>query len=116
LGRAGPFGDERLVVLFEEALVSVGGFTGEARQAASSTRRRTTPASSATTSADRRGAYPGVPRGAALFLRLELGADDEDEVEVESERVVAVDAVIEPTQGFVYFVGAGTTFWSRCST
>jgi len=111
LGRAGPFGDERLVVLFEEALVSVGGFTGEGEAGGvidtppNNARlirddlRRTDAALILATPAARRFSY--VP---------ELDADDGDEVEVESERVVAADAVIEPTQGFVYFVGAGNDF------
>jgi len=112
LGRAGPFGDERLVVLFKEALVSVGGFTGEGEAGGVID---TPPNNARLVRDDLRRTDAAIilaPEARRFSYVPELDADAEaaEEVEVESERVVAVDAVIEPTQGFVYFVGAGDDF------
>lgn len=108
LGRAGTPGDERLVVLFEDALASVAGFEG------GSVGDAVTPVETARDNAfvirdDQRETDATLlvsTPAAQRFSYVPVTTDNETPA-IENARVDAVDAVIEPTFGFVYFVAPG---------
>jgi hypothetical protein len=104
LGRAGTPAEERLVVLFEDTLVSVTGFTGtgEAEEEV-----ETPPNNARIIRDDRREvdatlilSTPAARRFSYLPPLFEAEGDEG----LENARVNAIDATIEPTYGFVYFV------------
>lgn len=103
LSRAG--GDERLVVLFESAVASVEGFAdGSAEDDVVPV--RTSPDNafvirddSGETDATLLMSTPTVQR----FSYVPVG----DDPEIRSARVNAVDAVVGPNSGFVYFIASG---------
>ncbi|CAA9554946.1 MAG: hypothetical protein AVDCRST_MAG86-130 [uncultured Truepera sp.] len=110
LGRSGISGDERerLVVLFEESLVNVTGFTGEGTASEAIV---TPPNNARVVRDDQCDTEATLILGtleARRFSYVPTSTSEEDvELEVESASVAAVDAVIEPTNGFVYFAANG---------
>jgi hypothetical protein len=107
VGRAGTAAEERLVLLFEDSLVSVTGFTGsgEAGEAID------TPPNNAGIIRDDRRVVDGtliLGTPAAQRFSYVPPSTEADILGPESARVIAVDATIEPTYGFVYFVADQT--------
>ena len=105
LGRAGTSGDERLVVLFEAGLARVE-FAGEDDVVPT----ETLPDNAFVIRDDRRETdatlFVATP-AAQRFSYLPVATDEGTAAAPENARVNAVDAVIEPTFGFVYFVAPG---------
>jgi hypothetical protein len=108
LGLSGIPGDERLVVLFERSLVTVTDFTGTATATATASTPVDTPPNNARVIRDDLRDTEATlilgTREAQRFTYVPPSASDDENIEPESADVSAVDAVIEPTYGFVYFV------------
>jgi hypothetical protein len=106
LGLSGLPGEERLVVLFEESLVTVTDFTGTGT---ASEAVATPPNNDIVIRDDQRDTEATLILGtfqARRFSYVPSSASEED-LEPESADVRAVDAVIEPNAGFVYFLTGG---------
>lgn len=104
LGRAGTPAEERLIVLFEDTLVSVTGFTGTGE---AGEEVETPPNNARVIRDDRREVDATLILGtpaARRFSYLPPPSEAEGDEGLESARVDAVDATTEPTYGFVYFV------------
>ncbi len=108
LGRAGASGDERLVVLFEAGLANVE-FAAEPLED-DVVPTATLSDNSFVIRDDRRETdatlFVGTP-AAQRFSYVPVATDEGTVAAPENARVDAVDAVIEPTFGFVYFVAPG---------
>lgn len=103
LGRAGAAAEEGLVALFEDSLVSVTGFSGTGEVGESID---TPPNNASIIREDRREVDGTLILGTPAARRFSYvpPLTEAEAVDPESGRVIAVDATIEPTYGFVYFV------------
>lgn len=106
LGLSGIPGDERLVMLFERSLVTITDFTGTGT---ASEPVDTPPNNARVIRDDLRGTEATLILGTPAAQRFSyvLPSTSEEELEPESADVRAVDAVIEPAYGFVYFLTGG---------
>lgn len=104
LGRAGAPGNERLVVLFERALVNVTNFTGEG---AASEPIATERNNAQVIRNDQRDTDATLLLSTPEAQRFSFLPPADGTPQLENASVRATDAVVEPTYGFVYFVADG---------